>query len=197
MACARTKTFQEILDATRLAPGLGAVSGQFGPTVDHRVVFSNYKARAAAGQFIKKPYLTGSNDYEAGLFKVVAALAGQQRSDLEWAIFNLAAFTCPAADASFTRALSGVPTWRYRFFGEFPNTRLTLNPNSGAWHGAEIFQVWSTAEDSSGAPNTPAETAISAYLRGAWAAFAKNPAAGLSGGSYQWPRYNPLSKSHL
>ena len=189
----RKKSFEEILGATILPPGLGSVFGQFGPTVDNEVVFDDYKARAAAGKFIRKPYLTGSNDYEAGLFKVVAALAGTQLSNLEWAVFNLVAFTCGAADAAYQRALY-VPTWRYRYFGEFPNIRLTLNPNSGAWHGAEIPQIWQTAEATSGVPNTPAETAFSAYLQGAWAAFAKNPACGLSQGPYRWPSYNPTSE---
>ena len=191
VACMREKSFQEILGAT----GLGSVSGQFVPTVDNEVVFANYTARAAMGRFIRKPYLTGNNDYEVGLFKVVAALDATQLSNLEWAIYMLVAYTCPAADAALQRAVHGVPTWRYRYFGEFPNVRLTLYPNSGAWHGAETAQIFQTAEDSSGVPNTPAETAFSDYIQGAWAAFAKHPARGLSQGPYRWPRYNPASES--
>ena len=191
VACMRDKSFQEILGAT----ALGSVSGPFVPTVDNKVVFTNYTARAAAGRFIRKPYLTGNNDYEVGLFKVVAALDGTQLSNLEWAIYMLVAYTCPAADTALQRTVHGVPTWRYRYFGEFPNARLTLNPNSGAWHGSETAQIFQTAEDSSGSRNTPAETAFSDYIQGAWAAFAKDPARGLSKGPYKWPRYNPASES--
>ena len=98
------------------------------------------------------------------------------------------------AGAAQRRVQYGVPTWRYRYYGEFPNTRLTLSPSSGAWHLSDLFQIWQTAEDCSGAPNTPAETAISRYMQGAWAAFAKDPANGLSKGPYRWPEYNPESK---
>lgn len=192
LACMRTKTFEQILNVTRSPPGLDGILGQFGPTADNKVVFDDYKNRSAAGRFIKKPYLVGNNDYEAGLFRFLAP----QQPDIAWAIFNLGIFTCPAADAALSRALYGVPIWRYRYYGEFPNLRLTLNPNSGAWHASEVFQIFQTAENVTGASNTPEETAISKYLQGAWAAFAKNPASGLSGGSYKWPQYNPNSESY-
>ena len=192
VACMRTKTFQQILNATALPPGLSAVSGQFGPTVDNKVIFIDYPQRAATGQYIQKPYLIGNNDYEAGLFKIVAAESNTTLPDLAWAIFNLASFTCPAADTALARSLR-VPTYRYRYFGEFPNTRLTLNPSSGAWHGSEIGVVWQTESDVSGEADTAAEASISTYLSGAWAAFARNPDIGLSLTPYEWPRYNAMS----
>jgi len=192
VACMRTKSFQQILNATASPPGPAAVLGQFGPTADNQVVFSDYAARAAAGQFTQKPYFTGNNDYEAGLFKIIAAAAGIQLPDLGWAIFDLSTFTCPASNAALARFVHGVPTWRYRYFADFPNVRLTLNPDSGAWHGAEIGIVWQTTVDASGEANTAPEASISQYLSGAWAAFAKNPATGLSSAPYSWPRYNPL-----
>ncbi len=185
----RTKSFEQILNATALPPGLSSVTGQFGPTVDNKVVFGDYPQRAATGQYIQRPLFLGNNDYEAGLFKIVAAASNTTLPDLSWAIFNLASFTCPAADTALARSLH-VPTYRYRYFGEFPNTRLTLNPSSGAWHGAEIGIVWQTAADVSGEPNTPAEASISTYLAGAWSAFAKNPEMGLSQRPYGWPRYD-------
>lgn len=185
----RTKSFQQILNASALPPGLGAFTGQFGPSVDEEVVFSNYRQRAATGQYIRRPLFIGNNDYEAGLFKVIAGASNITLPDSTWAILNLAGFTCPAADTALLRSLR-VPTYRYRYFGEFPNTRLTLNPSSGAWHGAEIGIVWQTAADVSGEPNTPAEASISTYLSGAWAAFAKDPDTGLSQRPYGWPRYD-------
>ena len=185
----RTKSFEQILNATALPPGLSAVTGQFGPTVDNKTVFGDYPQRAATGQYIQRPYLVGNNDYEAGLFKIVAAEANTTLPDLSWAIFNLASFTCPAADTALARSLR-VPTFRYRYFGEFPNSRLTLNPNSGAWHGSEIGLIWQIGPDASGEPNTLAEASFSTYLSGAWAAFAKNPDVGLSQPPYQWPKYD-------
>ena len=190
----RTKSFQAILNATIPAPGLTSVLGNFDPTIDNQVVFSDYPARAAAGNFIQRPFFTGNNDYEAGLFKIVAAEAGTTLSDAYWDLFDLVAFTCPAASAAATRAAHGVPTWRYRYFGDFPNLRLTLNPDSGAWHGAEIPVVWETAPQASGEADTSAEASISRYMHGAWAAFAKAPATGLSQFPYLWPEYKPLGK---
>lgn len=189
VACMRTKSFQQILNATVLPPGLSAITGQFGPTVDNKTVFGDYPRRAATGQYIQRPLFIGNNDYEAGLFKIVAETSNTTLPDLSWAIFDLASFTCPAADTALARSMH-VPTYRYRYFGEFPNTRLTLNPSSGAWHGAEIGVVWQSAADVSGVPNTVAEASISTYLSGAWAAFAKNPDMGLSQRPYGWPRYD-------
>jgi hypothetical protein len=40
-------------------------------------------------------------------------------------------------------------------------------------------------------PNTDAEVVIGSYLRGAWAAFAKDPVTGLGKGNYSWPYYAP------
>ena len=190
----RTKSFQQILNATALPSGLTAVLGQFGPTVDNKTVFADYAQRAATGQYIQRPYLIGNNDYEAGLFKIVAAASNQTLPDLAWAIFNLASFTCPTSDAALARSYS-VPTYRYRYFGEFPNARLTLNPSSGAWHGSEIGLIWQTETYVSGEADTSAEASISTYLSGAWAAFAKNPDKGLSDPPYGWPTYDPTGNT--
>ena len=189
--CMRTKSFQQILNATASPSGAAGLLGEFGPTADNQVVFSNYTARAAAGNFTHKPYFTGNNDYEAGSFKITTAGTGIQISDLDWAVYDLSTFSCPASNAALARFVHGVPTWRYRYFGDFPNLRLTLNPDSGAWHGAEIDMVWQTAVAASGANNTAPEASISRYLSRAWAAFAKNPATGLSSAPFSWPRYNP------
>ena len=189
----RTKPFQQILNATVSPPGVAALLGEFGPTVDNQLVFSNYAARAAAGQFTRRPYFTGNNDYEAGLFKQIGAEAGIHLPDLDWAVYDLSTFSCPAADASLARSALGIPTWRYRYFADFPNLRLTLNPSSGAWHGAEMYAVWRTAADASGGDaDTAQEESIARYLSGAWAAFAKDPVTGLSSPPFSWPRYHPL-----
>jgi hypothetical protein len=169
--------------------------GNFGPTVDNTVVFSDYDSRAASGQFIKKPYFTGNNNYEAGLFRVLASAAGETISDVDWCLFNLETFTCPAAKAAKARAAASVPTYRYRYFGEFPNMRLTTHPNSGAWHGSEIDVVWGTSVDATGVANTAAETSISNYLQGAWAAFAKDPVHAFTKAPYSFPKYNPNALS--
>jgi cholinesterase len=194
IACMRNQTTQSLLGAIAIANPLQAILGNFGPTADNKVVFSDYKARAAKGQFIKRPYFAGNNNYEAGLFRLFGSISGFNITDIEWCLFNLEIFTCPAARAVAARALAGVPTYRYRYFGEFANMRLTANPNSGAWHGSEIPVVWGTSNDASGVANTDIETGTSNYLQGAWAAFAKDPERAFANAPYSYPRFDPLGK---
>lgn len=185
LACVRGKNFNAVLNAT--------ASGTFAPTVDEKIIFSNYPARAAAGRFAKRPYLIGNTDYEAGVFRL--SISGI--SDEQWDLTNLLSFTCPAADASKARSAAGVPIWRYRWFGNFPNLRLSYVPDSRAWHGSELPIVFGTSADVSGVANTPAENSITAYVQKAWATFAKNPTYGLLYTPFSWPSYNPSSKQEL
>lgn len=183
VACMRGKSMQDILAAS-------ATAGTFGPTADGKVVFSDYSALGNAGKFIKKPMLLGNNDYEAGIIKVIFGAGGKTLTLDQWAILNLQTFTCPVGSAAGYRASSNVPVWRYRYFGEFPNLRLTADPSSGAWHGSEITTVFGTAE-LAGLPNTEVEALISRYIMSAWAAFAKSPVTALSQRPFSWPVYNP------
>jgi cholinesterase len=192
--CIRTKDFRDIETAIQIADPLKAVLGSFAPTVDGRVVFGDYSARGAAGAFIRKPLLIGNNYNEAGLFKVFALAGGDNITEQQWALFNQALFQCPISTAAGYRVQNGVDVWRYLYFGDFPNMDLTSNPPSGAYHTSEIPIVFETAPDTSGLPNTAAETSISKYLNRAWASFAKNPHDALSSERYRLPEYDPSSK---
>lgn len=180
VACVRQKSMNEILAASEGAPLMG-------PTDDGKLVLADYTDAGNNGDFIEKPMLLGSTDYEFGSIKISAAMERTMSLD-ELAILNLETFTCPVGSAAQYRALNNVPVWRYRFFGEFPNTRLTQNPSSGAWHGAELLQVFGTSE-LGGLPNTQPEAAISQYMMSAWAAFAKDPHNALSRPPFSWPKY--------
>ncbi|KAI4154657.1 MAG: hypothetical protein LQ340_001544 [Diploschistes diacapsis] len=180
VACMQSKTMTQILQAE------GSLGLQFNPSVDGTTVFSNYDALTQAGQFIKVPVLLGNNDYEAGIIKVLFQEIGITQSNQAWAILNLEDFTCPVGHRAAGKA-SQVPVWRYRYFGEWENTRLTFNPDSGAWHGSEIPVVFGTASGS-GVANSAIEVKIGEYIIGAWTSFAKNPSGGLSAAPYQWPK---------
>lgn len=118
----------------------------------------------------------------------MAAFAGRiNLNEDQWDLFNLAGFTCATARAVEHRVRERIPTWRYRYFAEFPNLRLY--PGSGAFHGSEIPMIFDTAPDISLEPNTPEQEALSDYMMSAWAAFARDPRAGLTG--LGWPEYNP------
>jgi cholinesterase len=180
-----------ILTATTVSDPLKAVLGNFGPTTDNKVVFSNYDERAERGDFIQKPYLVGNNDYEAGLFWLFAVAAQRNFTDTEWCLFNADIFTCPTAKAAAFRQQNGVKTYRYRYYGEFLNLRITNAPNSGPWHGSEIPVIFQGAEGASGVANTPEENAISTYMQKAWADFAKYPDFAFDLPPYQYPEYDP------
>nr|POF23971.1 pyrethroid hydrolase ces2e [Quercus suber] len=92
-------------------------------------------------------------------------------------------FTCPTQTlASAVQAAGRQPVWRYRFDGVFPD--VSLFPNAGAYHTVEIPEVWGTYPLSNQYGNATAnQIALSRYMQGAWASFAKQPSAGPG-----WPK---------
>ncbi|TVY71469.1 Cholinesterase, partial [Lachnellula suecica] len=177
LSCMRSKNYTAILDA--IPADLGAsVLGAFVPTIDEEVVLSNYSERTPADV----PLLVGSNDYEAGLFRATSALAGSTYPDSYWDEQTLQGFTCPAGNRANASISARNPTWRYRYFGDFPN--LALSPQSGAYHASELALIFDVMPPAS----TPEELLIATYMRGAWAAFAKDPVNGLT--NYGWPSYD-------
>jgi carboxylesterase type B len=182
-------------DAMTIIMAASASSGSinWGPTVDNITIFSDYTARTLAGQFSKTPLLIGNNDDESALFAVQAELMNVTGvSGAIVAAGNLNRFTCPSGNRANASVGLSLPTWRYRYFGEFPNTVLTTVPDSGAWHGSEVPVIFDTLPIGTGIPaSTSAEVAIGKYIRGAWAAFAKNSTAGLITYEDGWPAYQP------
>lgn len=132
--CMRSKSAQDVYQASVKAakiviPTLGksgqslaGITGLFGPTVDNHTVFENYTMRGNAGQFMKKPLLTGSNIAEGCFF----AEQGQiPIADI--AAVTQAIFTCPIDKEARWFANAGVPTWKYRFYGECSVSCYRLN----------------------------------------------------------------------
>lgn len=135
--------------------------------------------------------LVGSNDYEPGLFRTELALLNVYYSDADWDAYNLAGFTCPAgihADASIAAKIN---TWRYRYFGIFPN--INVSSEGGVYHVAELPLIFGSTFSH---PNATAEEIkFEAYMRGAWTAFAKDPVKGLRTYEGGWPSYDPAKES--
>jgi cholinesterase len=175
----RQQNYTAILTAIPKSTGPSGILGSFGPTVDETVIFSNYSQRTPA----RVPMLIGNNNYEGGIFRTEFALAGLFFSDSFWDDFNLQEFTCPAGIRANASLAAGNPTWRYRYFGVFPN--LAVSSEAGTYHAAELSIIFDTAPGAS----TADEVSIANYMRGAWAAFAKDPQKGLT--NYGWPSYNP------
>ncbi|PBP19299.1 Acetylcholinesterase [Diplocarpon rosae] len=167
LSCMRARDQDSILQAIAGFP-------DFGPIVDNEVVFSDADTvtRAATGQFVRKPYLLGVNNNEAGLFHITYQAGGQTFPESWWKLLNEYAFNCGAAHRS-KAAAAVVPTWRYRYFGDFPNLALSTTPLSGAWHGSEIPTIFGTdLEVQNLTARTASQGLINRYMQGAWAAFA-------------------------
>ncbi|OLN87334.1 Cholinesterase 2 [Colletotrichum chlorophyti] len=182
--CMLNKTSAEILSG--LGPnetGLGSVLGlSFSPVVDDALIFADYGVRDSA----KGGYLIGNTENEAGLFKLSVPSA----NETYWLGFNLVAFNCPAARRAARAVSAGHPTWRYRYFGDFPNMAITTTPPSGAWHAAELPVLFDTAPQAA-VKSTAQQVAVGKYFRHAWAAFAKDPKSGLVDFDCYgaWPKY--------
>lgn len=128
--CMLSKPAADIVSKLPSGGGSAGAGLTFSPTVDETIVFSNYTGRAP----IPGPVLVGNTDFEAGLFRLLSP----QVPENYWPIFNQAVFVCPAAKRAAESVLHGNPTWRYRYFGVFPNLVLSTHPPSGAWHASDV-----------------------------------------------------------
>ncbi|KAL3424092.1 carboxylesterase [Phlyctema vagabunda] len=186
LACMRGVDVDTILKAIPTG-GLYSLLSPFAPTVDDVLVFANYSQATPASV----PVLIGSNDYEPGTFRTQLALAGLTFADSDWDELNLASYGCPAAQRANASVAANNPTWRYRFFGVWPN--INISSEGGAYHGAELQLLFGTTFSSPNA--TVDEIEFETYIRGAWAAFAKDPVNGLVAYEDGWPLYNPTEKT--
>lgn len=157
--------------------------------VDNTTVYTNYVAAALAGNLLRIPLLLGNNNYEAGFFVFQGTIPAAAATG-----FDNTLLTCPTAAMAEAYSLQDVPVWRYYYSGMFPNLLLPTVNLSQAYHTSEIPIVWGTAEDASGKANTPVESALSAYVMRAWAAFAKDPRGGLES-EMGWPKYSNSTAS--
>ncbi|KAK3180041.1 hypothetical protein K4F52_008533 [Lecanicillium sp. MT-2017a] len=167
-------------------------SSSFGPSVDGITGLADYPSLSKAGKFAQLPLLIGNNDFETGAYIPIFALKGVSKDHEYWVNFANSEFACPVGARANVSASHGLPVWRYRWFGEFPNTRLFSDPDSGAWHGSEIPFVWNTLPAGPGFPaETQEEISIRKYVQGAWAAFARSPMDGLAKYQSGWPQFSP------
>ncbi|KAK0647916.1 Lipase 1 [Lasiodiplodia hormozganensis] len=177
--CMRGKDFEVIKKAVA-GLKLPTVSGQgrseavFQPTVDNETVFNQevLKKMTDAGEFARVPYLVGNTDFEAGYYRWAAYGAGSILTDAQWDNFNLVTFTCPSTYGAAARARFGVPSWVYRYGGDWDNLRLY--PNSSAYHGSDMHALFGNSEEVSGLPEEEPQTGLTRVVMEAWAAFARD-----------------------
>lgn len=171
----------------------------------------------ATGKFADVPILIGTNTNESTVFASVLGINGYANVNQTLANMGLpfglsqstltslyptlvndalalvnrvltdVLFTCTTSTLASAIQKTGRNVWRYSYAGDFPN--LQLFPNAGAFHTAEIPSVWGTYS-ANGA--TATQVALSKYMQGVWAGFAKNPTAGAP-----WPALGSASGNEL
>ncbi|KAK5008345.1 hypothetical protein LTR39_005198, partial [Cryomyces antarcticus] len=88
-------------------------------------------------------------------------------------IFTEYIFQCNQALFANASAAAGIPSWLYYFNASFPNTQGF--PGAGVYHSSEIPLVFTSYTP---VGTTVQEYALSNFMRGAWARFAKDPVNG-------------------
>jgi cholinesterase len=213
LACVRGKDWRDVLAAAAklpAAPGGNPVRSTpaFYPTVDNETVFSGYASLLEQGRFAKivsrmsittqssnydtslttspQPQLLGNNDYEQGYYVIPAYGRGINTTLAQRDQFLLESSTCPNDFEARARTAHGVSVWQYRYFGDWPNTRLY--PTSGAYHGTELQMLFGNSKDVSGTAPGAAQVRLTQVMQSAWVAFARDPVGGLEG--IGWPKYD-------
>ncbi|ESZ92459.1 hypothetical protein SBOR_7154 [Sclerotinia borealis F-4128] len=188
ISCMQQLPFQPILAAIKklpLAPTEFLTRSQFVPTVDEKIVFSDYASRAHAGNFAKLPYLVGNANHESGYYALSAFAQNITLTPTQWDLFNLKTFTCAASQSAIIGLEYHIPVYRYRYLGDFNNTRLY--PTSGAYHLSDLNMWHGVGQDVSGVANTKEEDRLSRKMMESLIAFAREPGGGLE--KEDWIRY--------
>ncbi|KAK6593681.1 carboxylesterase [Botrytis cinerea] len=196
VSCMQEVPYQVILAAIKklpLTPTEFLPRTQFVPTIDEKIVFSDYATRADAGGFAKLPYLVGNANHESGFYAISAFAQKITFNHSQWDLFNLKTFTCSAAQSALFRLKHNVTVYLYRYFGDFDNTRLY--PTSGAYHLSDLNMWHGVGGDVSGIPNTRDEEWLSREMVRSLITFAKDPVGGLE--NLGWMRYEGVGSVTL
>jgi cholinesterase len=196
--CMRKQPWETISKAvSKVPPSSGGSpvrsTPPFYPSVDGKLVFDDYVALSSAGSFAPIPYFHGHNDYEQGYYVIPAFAQGRNVTEAQTAQFLLESFVCPHSYEARQRVAAKVPTWVYRYFGDWNNTRLY--PTSSAYHGTELHMLLGGSEDASGLPASQAQRDVVRIFQRAVAAFADDPVSGLT--KLKWPRFDPETESWI
>ncbi|KAG9195562.1 hypothetical protein G6011_00683 [Alternaria panax] len=196
LVCMRRQPWETLSKAvTKIAPSPGGSpvrsTPPFYPLVDNETVFGDYLSRSASGDFAKLPYFHGHNDHEQGYYVIPAFAQGRNVTEQQASQFLLESFICPVSYEARARVDAGVPTWVYRYYGDWDNTRLY--PTSGAYHGTELHMILGGSADASGLPETQAQKDAVRLVQRAVAVFTEDPKEGLT--NLGWPVFDAEIKS--
>ncbi|UNI19405.1 hypothetical protein JDV02_005589 [Purpureocillium takamizusanense] len=197
MACMREVDWEDIKDAAAaVKPGTSSSVLRsippFYPTPDNAIVFTDYVNRTRQGRFAKVPTFAGNNNNEAGYYRIPAYAKGIVPTEKQVEQFHLESFTCPVTYQAENRIEHNVPSWIWRYSGDWNNTRLYAT--SGAYHGSDLHMIFGASADVSGLPATTEQRKLTTVMQKAWFEFSNDPWHGLSD-KVGWPQFNPRRKS--
>lgn len=196
MACMRRVDWEALKSAAasiKAAKSSSVLRGipAFWPAPDDDIVLFDYVGLTTSGSFAKIPVLMGHTDNENGYYQVPAYAQGVIPTQEQIRAFLLESFTCPVTFQAEARRRHGVPSYIYRYFSDWNNTRLYSA--SGAYHGVDLHMIFGASEDVSGLPTTAEQRELTKLMQKAWFAFANDPHNGLAG--FDWPRFDPNGKT--
>ena len=196
-------------DAIVAAGDLNLFKGE-APILDGKLLTENAMEAFGRGRTSKIPFLIGSNSLElppafAGAFKDALKLTPESKAAAIRAYGSQAAydtrivtdvvFTEPARALARDHAISGRPTWLYRFSVVSAGAPKMLQ--GGAVHASDRQYVFQTLKQSPW-PTDARDAALAKTISAYWVAFAKTgDPNGVTGGGDRphWPAYN--SKDEL
>ncbi|KAK2592457.1 hypothetical protein QQS21_009836 [Conoideocrella luteorostrata] len=197
MACMRKADWQDIKKAAAaVKPGISTSVLRsvppFYPTPDDKIVFHDYLERTTQGRFARVPLFGGNNHNEAGYYRIPAYARGVIPTDQQVAQFHLESFTCPVTFQATSRREKHVPSWAWRYVGDWNNTRLY--PTSGAYHGSDLHMIFGASAEVSGLPTVEDQRKLTEVMQKAWFEFSNDPVHGLRD-RMGWPEFNPATES--
>lgn len=196
-------TIDSILAAAARVPTTGAGSRAlpaFQITQDNRTVFprSEYVSRLASGNLAPIPSLLLQTDHESAFYRISALARGTVLPESNWTLFEEQTFTCPLAADAQGRAELGLTSYRARYMADWDSLRLFYQSDppftSGAYHGSDINMVVGNTAGVSGIAPSVEEVKLTETIQEAWAAFAADPADGLTSVK-GWPKYQADSET--
>lgn len=129
LECMMEKPAQHIVDGM----AMDNIQGGFEPYDDGVLVHADHSNMTSA----RGSYLLGVANFEGGIHLPVWPNAPKfVIRALGHIVIN-----CPTAERVNKALMEGHPTWRYRYFGEFPNLEATTSPPSGSWHGSDVSMM--------------------------------------------------------